>query len=716
MNEFTTSNTLASGSPKINSTHHQRLAYVYVRQSTMQQVEHHRGSQINQYHLVERAQQLGWSPVNIHVIDEDLGKTGREATQREGFNKLLSEVSLGRVGIILGYEVSRLARNNSDWYRLLDLAAVFGTVIADSDGVYDSRLYNDRLLLGLKGAMSEAEIHLLRLRLGAGKLSLIKSGQYRQSLPTGLICLEDGTVVKDPDLQVQHALTLVFDKFAELKSMHSLLRYLHEQHITIPRRRYSGLHVSGELVWKLPSLSAIKHILCNPAYAGAFAYGRSQTDPTRRKPGQIYTPRVDKPQAEWIHLQLGVYPAYITWEQYQSNQAQIQQNILRFSRHSSTQSPVGVPRQGAALLQGLAVCGRCGCHMSTLFHSTGSQIGAYSCSSNIRLGGQSCQCVSAAQIDAAVVNAFFEAIQPAELDALQGILQRQQLEHDRLTQHWQDRLRRAQYQAQLAQRQYNAVDPTNRLVAASLEQRWEEQLTGLRQVEQDYAQFQRDQANDSFSKSQLSADLVRSFKQLSVNLPKLWNSDRLDIPGKKALLRSLIAKVVLNRDRSDHVEIRIVWISGHCSQLSTWIPVKSATQLTQHEIIIERIRELSALGWTDVAIAEQLTREGFHSARSNQVKRVFVAKTRTQLGILRPQWLHCRSDKIDGRWTCHGLAKHLNIQTSDIVYRIRVGIIPSEWVSRDPLSSIYLIQDAPDLLDRIRQTRRITASPPKGAF
>lgn len=314
-NGYSNSRDLSQGlnfvSGKIAERHLQRLAYVYVRQSSPKQVLHHRESQVNQYQLVQRAESLGWSPERIQVIDTDQGMSGQESASRNGFQELVTEVSLGHVGIIFGYEVSRLARNNGDWYHLLDLSAVFGTLIADCDGVYDPRLYNDRLLLGLKGTMSEAELHLLRQRLDAGRMSQVKRGEYRQHLPTGLVRQPDGTVIKDPDEQVRHVIELLFSTFVELGSCQKVLRYLKQAGILLPRHQTAGLH-KGEMLWKPPSEAAIYDIIRNPAYAGAFAYGRKQSDPTRRIPGRPAAGRIKQPMDKWLHLQQGVYPAYIS--------------------------------------------------------------------------------------------------------------------------------------------------------------------------------------------------------------------------------------------------------------------------------------------------------------------------------------------------------------------------------------------------------------------
>ena len=350
-------------------------------------------------------QALGWSPERIRVINTDLGFSGSERTARSGFNELLAELSLGQVGIIFGYEVSRLARNNQDWYHVLDLAAVFGTLIADNDGLYDPRLYNDRLLLGLKGTMSEAELHWLHQRLDAGRLSAVRRGAYRQRLPTGLVRLPDGTVVKDPDDQVRHSLELVFSQFAALGSCHQVLRYLRTHELLLPRHQRSGPG-NGQVVWKPASAPAVYEILQNPAYAGAFAYGRTQTDPTRRQPGYRATGISHRPQDEWIHLQQGVYPAYISWEQYQANQARLHQNAMRFGEPGG---PQGAVRAGGALLQGLITCGLCGHRMRVRYKQTHR----YTCDALARHCQEPiCASLSGPAIDAAVTAAFLAACNP----------------------------------------------------------------------------------------------------------------------------------------------------------------------------------------------------------------------------------------------------------------------------------------------------------------
>lgn len=329
--------------PKVTPTHLGRLALIYVRQSSPKQVLYNKESQDYQYRLQQRAQTLGWPNERIRVIDSDLGRSGSESTGRAGFQELVTEVSLGHAGIVFGYEVSRLARNNQDWYHLLDLSAVFGTLIADNDGIYDPRLYNDRLLMGLKGTMSEAELHLLRQRLDAGRMNQVRRGAYRQKLPTGLVRLADGVVVKDPDDQVRHVLELLFVKFEQLGSTNKVIRYLRHHQVLLPRHQSHGLQVN-EIVWKVASEAAVTGILENPAYAGVFAYGRRQSDPALHKPGRPATGHPRRPMQEWLYCQQGAYPAYISWEQYLANQERIHQNGMRFMEQR--QKAQGIARQG----------------------------------------------------------------------------------------------------------------------------------------------------------------------------------------------------------------------------------------------------------------------------------------------------------------------------------------------------------------------------------
>jgi DNA invertase Pin-like site-specific DNA recombinase len=408
-----------NGFAKIRSTHLNRQAVVYLRLSDPKQVRQNRESAINQRALRERLRELGWKKEQISVIDGDQGVSGKHAAGREGFQKLVADVGLGKMGIIIGFEVSRLARNCADWHRLLELCALFDTLIADSDGIYNPRDFNDRLLLGLKGTMSEVELHSLRLRLDGGRLSKAKRGELVHHLPTGLVRLHDGAVAFDPDTCVQARIRLVLERFMEAGSAGKVLHHLVNNRLKLPRRQVSGLRV-GEVLWKDPSMSAIYSILKNPAYAGAFAYGRRRADPTRQVPGRRATGRIRRPPSDWLALVKDVYPAYITWEVHEEIQRKLKENDQRMDERFARKRAV---RPGAALLSGMVRCIRCGHAMRVAYKDQRFQ---YKCDGvRSKYGKHSCQVLSGHRIDDAVVCEFFRVLEPAQIDALQKVSEKQ---------------------------------------------------------------------------------------------------------------------------------------------------------------------------------------------------------------------------------------------------------------------------------------------------
>lgn len=693
-----TSTLVMAGQSKLTKEHWKRLACVYVRQSTLKQVERNRESQVNQYQLVERAELLGWARERIHVIDADLGISGKSSENRIGFKELVAEVSLGHVGIIFGYEVSRLARNNGDWYHLLDLAAVFGTLIADTDGIYDPNLYNDRLLLGLKGTMSEAELHLIRNRLDAGRLSQVTRGEFRQILPTGLMRLDDGSVVKDPDEGIRHTIELVFHSFDEHGSGRQVVLALHEAGVLLPRRQTGGLY-HGQLLWKEATEAAIYEILRNPAYAGAFVYGRRPGDPAR----QMVSHRpihIRKPQEQWLQIKQGVYPAYISWEAYLVNQERLQSNAKDFQRRIGRDPGAqGAPGQGEALLQGLVVCGVCGHHLRVTYKKTPR----YFCNEVAKqVQGRACLSVSGPPLDEVVTRAFFEALRPAQLDALEAVLADQEAEYRRLLLHWDERIKRARYAAQLTQRQYSMVDPENRLVASSLEGRWEASLRELAETEEGYAR----QAQ-ALRPLPLSTSLREQFRHISETLPDLWMTDQITQAQRKRLLRTLIQQVIVRWETSDTMEIRIVWISGHYSQLHLTSAIQRTQDIANYDRFLERIHTLWESGMKDEEIAVQLTQEGFHSARLPSVSKYTVIKIR-----LRYHWQPTPEDSTryvhsePGYLCVRDLATQLECDVHWVHQQIETGRIDPAYLRRSQSRNAYLIQDDPALLATLREARK----------
>jgi DNA invertase Pin-like site-specific DNA recombinase len=669
---------------KIISRHRERAAYVYVRQSTPKQVQQHQESQRNQYALVQRALDLGWPSTRIHVIDTDLGHSGQDS-QRLGFQELVAAVSLGKVGIILAYEASRLARNNTDWYTLLDLATVVGTLLADTEGVYDPRQYNDRLLLGLRGLLSEAELHVLQLRMEAGRQRQIERGTYRQSLPTGLLRDRDGRVVKDPDLQIQHTLALVFTRFAALGSCQKVLRSLRDNGVLLPRRQHGGLH-AGQVLWRKPSHAAIAEILHNPAYAGAFVYGRRGPHPQRR-PGQARQQR--RSMDAWPTIHQDAYPAYISWEQFLANQARLLDNASTFARRAR-----GTPRHGPALLAGLVVCGRCGYQMRVAYKPQRR----YTCTAlAASYGAATCLHIDGASLEQVVVEAFFAALAPAELDLLDEVLATQRADQARLRQYYADQVARAEYAARLAQRQYQAVDPDHRLVASELERQWEVALQGVADAQATAAQYVQPPPTP-----QLSPALRAQLQVLGQSLPELWARGHFTAAQQKELLRSLIRRVLVTRPVPDTVEAKIVWVSGAVTPLQVHPPILRQSDVHGYAHFVERVLALGNAGYQDREIAQRLTAEGFRAARSPRISRALVGEVRRARGQISLTEQFRTQAKLEGQWTVFGLAQELAVHRNWLYTRIRNGTLPA---TRHPGLGHYLIPDTPEVMTTLRAQR-----------
>jgi len=453
----------------VQPSHVQRQAVVYVRQSTPHQALAHQESLQMQYGLGQRAVELGWLRDDVRVVDSDVGRTGSTAKGRRGFQQLVTDVTLGKVGIVLAYDATRLARNCSDWYQLLDLCGYRGCLIADRDGVYDPSTVNGRLLLGLKGQISELELHTLRIRLIAGVLNKAQRGELALRMPAGLVRDPSGQIVKDPNLEIQSRLELVFDTFLKLKSASKVLRFFKDHDLTIPRKDRQG-----DIHWRAPTENSICSILKHPAYAGAYVYGRTRYVPrpgTGKRSLQKHLPR-----EQWKVCIRGKYPAYIPWETYERIQAMLSDNCARYDRNKSR----GVPRPGKALLQGIVYCGECG-HKMSIHYKTGTK---YLCHYLRRhYDAPVCQNIPADRIDDYVVQLFMKAFSSAELDLHDKIVENARCQHDEVLRSHQQQVERLRYQARLAERQFNQSDPDNRLVTAELERRWEQALRDLKAAE-----------------------------------------------------------------------------------------------------------------------------------------------------------------------------------------------------------------------------------------
>jgi DNA invertase Pin-like site-specific DNA recombinase len=440
---------------KITGGHRERLAIVYVRQSTPQQIERRQESTRLQYALVDRAVDLGWQHPSVVVVDDDLGRTGTTIEGRLGFQRLMTEVGLGNVGIVLGIEASRLARSCRDWHQLLEICALFDTLIADADGVYDPAHFNDRLLLGLKGTMSEAELHILNARMLEGRLSKARRGELGRAVPMGYVCRANGEIILDPDEQAQATIRLVFDLYDQHRTIGKVLRHLAANDIKLPVRAHGGAS-KGQLEWHRPNRPSLYCLLINPIYAGTYVYGMRTIDRRRQSPGRPQTGR-RAPNLDNAHAILHDHvPAYISWVRYQANQVQLRLNAARQK---------GPARAGSALLSGLLICGRCGLRMNSAYNNNGRSP-RYLCG-NMRATYDEplCQTLSAAPLDELISQLALEALQPAALDVSLAVATDIEAERLAVEQHWQQRLERARYQAERARRQYDACEPENRLVA-----------------------------------------------------------------------------------------------------------------------------------------------------------------------------------------------------------------------------------------------------------
>jgi len=667
----------------VTPAHLARRAVVYIRQSTPAQVVSNQESLRLQYALERRARELGWRAGDIDVIDADLGKSGASMTGREGFKDLVARVGLSEVGLILSIDVTRLARNCTDWYPLLDICGLRGCLIADRDGVYDPASANGRLLLGLKGTISELELHTIRSRLTAGLLAKAERGDLALTLPVGLVRMPGDVVVKDPDLEVQNRLGLVFSTFGRRRSAAAVMRDLVTKDLDLPRRDRHG-----DLRWTRATVSAVTTILKNPAYAGAFVYGRKRM---KEQTGPSGVPqKTPRRMEDWRIVVKDRYPAYITWRTFEENQAILADNRAEYMRIKTR----GMPREGDLLLQGIAWCARCGHKMLVRYKGGGE----YVCNQlRTHKGMPTCQTVRASAIDAAVGKAFLAAVTPAELDALSRAHKMRRQADDAVSAAAEQQIERKRYQAALAERQYNKVDPDNRLVADELERRWETALVDLREAEAALARPDEISAVPPGLDRPLRGKVIA----LSGYLHTLWADSETGDSKRKALLRCLVEKVVMDRGSHDVASLRIVWRGGAVSDLAVPRPVSGIGNLTRGAEMCTRILELAREGVHDDEIADRLTKEGHRSPSCpDRVLTITVSSVRRAAGIKitasRTRW---RANP--GYLGVAAMATRLDIPSKWLYVQIRKGRIATDRQG----SGAYLFQDTPQTISALRNLR-----------
>ena len=682
---------------KIQNHHRNRLAIIYVRQSTLQQVTRHQESTRLQYGLVDRALSLGWPRPLVEVIDEDLGKSGATAEGRLGFQRLVAEVSLGKVGIVLGIEMSRLARSCRDWHQLLEVCALFGTLIGDPDGIYEPRDYNDRLLLGLKGTMSEAELHIIKQRMLAGKRAKAERGELGMRMPMGYVRRPSGEIGKDPDGQAQAVIQLVFDQFDRLGTINGVLQYLVRHQVQMPHRAVSGPG-KGELEWRRPNRITLGNLLHHPIYAGAYVYGRRPTDPQRKQPGHAATGRtVAKPEAYQVLLP-GRVPAYITWEQFTRNLKQMEGNRVE---------AFGAIRQGPALLSGLLVCGRCGLKMATTYQQNGGDLRYACCNEMSHYGGSLCQSLSGTPLDQLVSAWVLKALEPAALEISLQAVQDLEGERRQLHQHWAQRLERARYQADRAFRQYNATDPENRLVAQTLERQWEEALEAYESLQAEQARFAAQQP------ASLSAGECEAVRCLASDIPALWNAPTTKAADRQAIIRQLIKRIVVTvLGESEQVDVQVHWFGGTGGSLLRLVrPVARFDQLSYYPQLMARVAALHAEGQLSAAIAEALNAEGWRPAKRRDT---FTAQM--VCGLLARQGMastrasaSTTASRLADEWTIRELAREL-ATSPETVYKWIKDARLNARLEKEASRPIWLIQADPSEIARLRSLQEDSCS------
>jgi DNA invertase Pin-like site-specific DNA recombinase len=674
---------------KLTASHLRRSAFVYVRQSSQAQLERNVESTARQYALVQRAIELGFAREQIVVIDEDLGMSGSGLSDRSGFARLAAEVALGHAGLVLGLEVSRLARNNVDWYRLLDLCGVTDTVIGDTDGLYHPGSFNDRLLLGLKGTMSEAELHVLRARLEGGIRNKAARGELRKALPVGYVWGdEEGEILIDPDEAIRGAIRTIFDRFAELGSVRQVWLWMRREAVQFPMRRFAH----GEIQWAVPTYHQIHSVLESPVYAGAYAFGKTRRERYVDEHGQTRQRMRRLPQTEWEVLIWEHHPGFIDKPTFEQNRERIARNT-----RPRAHEPGGAVREGQALLQGIAVCGRCGRKLKVHYQGRrGHQSPAYHCPSSILVENRGSWClrIGGGQIDRAVASALLAALTPAGVKAALQAAEALEQDHDAALKQWRLQLERAKYQADRAERRYRQVEPEHRLVARGLERDWENALAELAKAEAELAlrQQQRPRTLTEHERERLLA--------LGADLGRVWAAPTTTDRDRKQLLRCLIEEVTIDADKQERrATVTIRWKGGAITELAVTLPKPQPTIRTDEDTI--KLLERLAAHYDDGAIAGILNRQGRRSATGERFTAIIVGGLRRyrKIPAYKPP-----ADPPDGELLPVGkAADELGVAASTLFRWLQAGFIRGEqdtpgapWRIRvnDQLRSLF-VEDAP---------------------
>lgn len=696
-------------SPKIQPYHLLRQAIVYVRQSSPQQVAENRESSARQYALVDRAVALGWPRDRVLVIDEDQGRSGATVEGRLGFQRLLAEVGLDHVGLILGLEMSRLARSCKDWHQLLELCAIFRTLLADQDGLYDPTDHNDRLLLGLTGIMCEAELHILRGRMLNGLLNKARRGELFSQVPIGYLKLPGSGLVIDPDEQAQAVVRLIFDQFDRLGSLQGVLRYLVRNGIRIPFRPHYGPN-RGQLEWRRPVYGTLRGMLHHPIYAGYYRWGHSTLDPKRRIPGRSRTGRTTVAASDNRILIEGRCPAYITPKRFWANQERLAANQCKAQ---------GACREGASLLGGLLVCGRCDRRMVIQYAGKRKNL-RYLCNrAKSHYADTVCLNIAGSGLDAFVTDQVLAALQPAALELSLAAAADWEAERQRLERHWHQQLERAQYEVDRAARSYQAVEPENRLVSRELERRWEAALRDQQVLEEEFARFRRQQPGE------LTEAQRQQIRLLSQDVPALWHAPTTSWAERQQIVRMLIEQVVIRIEgQSEQAQLAIRWAGGFTSQHAFTRSLNCYERRSDFGDLCQRIAALREQGLTLAAVAERLNIEGIRPLKRR------TGFTEKMVADLLAKHVSPRSTKqADGlkadEWLLGDLARQVGMPTVTLRLWIRWGWVHARklpmpngpwaiWADDEELARMRQLRQCSRASSAAQSWRALTTPKPRG--
>jgi DNA invertase Pin-like site-specific DNA recombinase len=679
--------------PKITEHHRSKPAYIYLRQSTPSQVRHHQESTERQYALREKALELGWSESLIRTLDRDLGKTGTGMARREDFKTLVADVSMGQVGAVFALEVSRLARSNLDWHRLLELCALTETLVIDEDGCYDPADFNDGLLLGLKGAMAQAELHFLHARLQGGKLNKARKGELRFPLPVGFCYDEESRIILDPNEEVRGAVGLVFRLFRETGTAFAVMQRFAEGALRFPRRSYGGAW-DGKIIWGRLTHSRVLGMLKNPSYAGMYVFGRYRYRREINPEGGVQKRIHEVAMADWRVILKGHHEGYVTVEEFFKNQERLEKNRTNGEEMVLT----GPAREGLALLQGLLLCGNCGRALTVRYLGNGGIYPCYQCNWLRREGLATKDCMSfrCDLLDATVVEEVLKALQPAELEIALAALQELESRDQTILRQWQMRLERAEYEAALAERRYQEVDPSQRLVASTLERRWNDALLQLEDLKKQAAEFLHQEARVA------TPEQKAKVLALARDLPRVWHAPTTQAKDRKRMLRLLIKDITVEKP-SDQKQILVHtrWQGGACTDISVQLPPNRADRVRYPAAVVDRVRDL-AQSLPNAEIADHLNREGHVSALGKPFTGSMIQWIRYRYQI--PKATLVRAEEL----TVQQVAERFRVSPNVVYYWIDRGVIQSRRLNAGSPYWITLNEtDEQKLRDWVRNSSRI---------